>query len=128
MDRRAAHLQQSRRRQQEARAVEADGDRNNRLQQDRDHHRVRRMVDCQYSLFHQPAVHSKINKFHSGMTGLQVRTCITCMERFPGMTVKMTSAGTECIRCTKDEHSPKTFSSENNMVSNGGFPRGYQLI
>jgi len=66
-------------------------------------------------LLHHPAVQSKVRQFHSRMDSLQVSTCATCMERFPGMTVKMTSAGTECIRCTKDQHSPKTFSSDNNM-------------
>ena len=66
-------------------------------------------------LIHQPAVRSKIRKFHSGMAGLQVSTCVTCMEKFPGMTVRMTSAGTECIRCSRDKHCPKIYSSENNM-------------
>ena len=66
-------------------------------------------------LFQQPAVRSKMSKFHFGMAALQVTTCVTCMERFPGMTVRMTSAGTECLRCTRDKHIPKTYSSDNNM-------------
>ena len=66
-------------------------------------------------LLHQPVVHSKMNKFHSGMAGLHVSTCVTCMERFPGMTIRITPAGTECIRCNRDQQSPKAFSTENNM-------------
>ena len=33
------------------------------------------MVDCQYSLFHQPAVHSKINKSQSNT---QIAQCTKC--------------------------------------------------
>ena len=38
---------------------------------------------------------------------------VTCMERFPGLTVRVTPAGTECARCSWDQHSPKAFSCEN---------------
>ena len=34
---------------------------------------------------------------------------------FPGMTVRMTSAGTECLRYTGNKHTPKTYSFDNNM-------------
>ena len=70
-----------------------------------------------YALQHylQPAVTTKMNRFHSGIAALQVSTCVTCMERFPGMTVRMTSAGTECVRCFRDKYSPKAYSSQNNM-------------
>ena len=30
----------------------------------------------------------------------------------PGMTVRVTSAGTECICCTKNKHSPNAFSPD----------------
>ena len=69
----------------------------------------------QHPLLHQPTVRSKMAKFHTAMTSLQVSACVTCMERFPGMTVMITSAGTECARCSKDKHSPKAYSLENNM-------------
>ena len=76
-------------------------------------------LSCSHSheqpLFNRPAVRSKMNKFHSGIAALQVSTCVTCMEKFPGMTVKMTSAGTECIRCNRDKHTPKAYSLDNNM-------------
>ena len=66
-------------------------------------------------LLHQPAVPSKMSKFHSALAALEVSACVTCMERFPGMTVRVTSAGTECVRCTRDKHSPKAYSSDNNI-------------
>lgn len=61
-------------------------------------------------LFYHPPVQSKMSKFDSRMGSLQVSTCGTCMERFPGMTVRITSAKTECIHCNKDQQSP-----DNNM-------------
>ena len=49
------------------------------------------------------------------MASLQMSMCITCRERFPGLTLQMTPSGTECLRCVRDKHSPKTYSSLNNM-------------
>ena len=69
----------------------------------------------QQPLFNQPVVRSKMTTFHSRMAALQVSTCVTCMERFPGMTVTVTPAGTRCARCNRDQHSPKAFSCENNL-------------
>ena len=46
---------------------------------------------------HQPIVQSKISKFHSEMASLQMSLCITCRERFPGLTVRMTQSDTECF-------------------------------
>ena len=76
---------------------------------------TRHLCSSALSLLHQPAVTAKMNRFHSGIAALQVSTCVTCMERFPGMTVRVTSAGTECVRCAQDKHIPKTYSYENNM-------------
>ena len=64
---------------------------------------------------HQPMVQSKMSKFHSEMASFQMSMCITCCERFPGLTVRMTPSGTECLRCVRDKHSPKAYSSLNNM-------------
>ena len=69
----------------------------------------------QQPLLHQLAVRTTISKFHAGMAALQMSTCVTCMERFPGMTVRATSAGTECVRCNRDKHIPKVYSCDNNM-------------
>ena len=116
---RDARLHQLRVGQQQRRAAETQEERDARLHQLRVGQQQRRAAEIQAErvqpLLHQPAVRFKMSKFHSVMAALQVTTCVTCMERFPGMTVRMTSAGTECIRCTRDKHSPKTFSSDNNM-------------
>ena len=61
---------------------------------------------------HQPMVQSKMSKFHSEMASLQMSMCITCCERFPGLTVRMTPSGTECLRCVRDK---QAYSSLNNM-------------
>ena len=37
------------------------------------------------------------------------------METFPGLTVRATAAGNECVRCNRDKHNPKVYSCENNM-------------
>ena len=58
---------------------------------------------------------SWMRKFHSQLASLEVSTCITCLERSPGMTTRHTAAGTVCIRCHRDTHSPKAYSKENNM-------------
>ena len=89
-----------------------------RCQHDRERHRQQSLFSFSQSLPQQPLVHSKMSKFHFGMAALQVSTCITCMERFPGMTVTVTSAGTQCVyTCTlhRDKHNPKAYSSDNNM-------------
>ena len=38
--------------------------------------------------------------------------CITCMEAFPGLKVNSRS---ECVRCSRDKHTPKLYSMANNM-------------
>ena len=60
-------------------------------------------------LLHQLAVRTMMSKFHAGMAALQMSTCVTCMERFPGVTVRATS---ECVR---DKHIPNVYSCDNNM-------------
>ena len=54
------------------------------------------------SLFEQASVRSR----------MQVSSCITCHERFPGMSVRMSESGTECLQCGRDKHSPKSYSCE----------------
>ena len=66
-------------------------------------------------LLHQAVVKSRMNHFHSRMASLQVSTCVTCIEKFPGMTVRTTAAGTECVRCNRDKNRPKAYSCGNNM-------------
>ena len=75
------------------------------------------MATAEVPLFHQPRVLSKMVQFHSRLASLQFLKCITCLERFPGMTVRALPATneTECLRCSHDKHLPKLFSSANNM-------------
>jgi len=62
---RAARREQSRSRQQETGVAKTDAERSNELQQDQDYHWHHWAIDYQSSLVHQPAVHSKIARFHS---------------------------------------------------------------
>ena len=45
-------------------------------------------------------------------------TCVTCLKGFPVMSVRLASASSaesECLHCARDKHSPKLYSSANNM-------------
>lgn len=109
-------LRQYRLNQQQRIASETQWDTEARRQRDRISHRQQPLqVLSPQPLLHQSVVHSKMRKFHSGLAGLQVSACITCNESFPGMTVRFTSVGSECVRCFRDKHSPKMYSSLNNM-------------
>ena len=134
-DEREGRLHQLRVSQQQRLATETPDERDDRLHQLRVNHQQRVAAETpeqtearrqrhreshqpstgDQPLLLQPAVQSKMHKFHSQLINLKTSTCITCMERFPGMTVRATSAGTECVRCSRDKHSPKTYSLDNNM-------------
>ena len=45
------------------------------------------MDTAEVPLFHQPRILSKMVQFHSRLASLQILKCITCLERFPGITV-----------------------------------------
>ena len=113
---REARLQQLRHNQQQRIASETLQETEARRQRDRESHvQQTSAVTSNQPELHQPMVQSKMSKFHSEMASLQMSMCITCRERFPGLTVRMTSSGTECLRCVRDKHSPKAYSSLNNM-------------
>ena len=63
-------------------------------------------------LLEQKCVNDKMAKFHKDITALSSPTCITCMEAFPGLKV---SSRSECVRCSRDKHTPKLYSMANNM-------------
>ena len=48
--------------------------------------------------------------FHAHFATLDLSTCTTCLESFPGLQLHMESA--ECLRCSRDKH---ISSSANNM-------------
>ena len=106
-------LHQLRVSQQQQLATETNEVTESRRQHDRESH-VQPSA-CDQPLFLKPTVQFKTNKFHSQLMNLLMSICITCMERFPGMTVSATSAGTECARCSRDKHTPTTYSLDNNM-------------
>ena len=62
-----------------------------------------------------------MKQFHSKLANLQGGRCFTCLEAFPGMmsirSASTSSTQSECLRCTRDKHSPKLYFSANNMNS-----------
>ena len=77
------------------------------------HLQRRHPATSEFPLLQQPGVHSKMKTFHSKLASLTVSKCITCLERFPGLTVAIVSPdSTECVRCRRDNTSPR---SANNM-------------
>ena len=63
-------------------------------------------------LLEQKCVKDKMAKFHKDIAALSSPTCITCMEAFLGLKVNSRS---ECVRCSRDKHTPKLYSMANNM-------------
>ena len=51
--------------------------------------------------------------FHAEIAALEMQKCTTCSEAFPGLQLR--SHSTECMRCNRDKHVPKLYSSMNNM-------------
>ena len=83
---RAARLQDLRARQQETIASETPEETAARYQCDREAHSHRAPPVSTQPLLHQPSVHVRMKKFHSKLASLELSTCTTCLERFPGMT------------------------------------------
>ena len=111
----AARLQDLRARRQERIDSETPEETAARCRRDREAHSHRPPLVSAQPLLYQPAVQSRMRKFHSQLASLEVFTCTTCLERFPGMTTRHTAAGTVCIRCHRDTHTLKAYSRENNM-------------
>ena len=75
---------------------------------------VRRLIaQPQLPLFQQCSVKAKMHTFHANMATLDTPVCTTCSEKFPGL--QLYSNSTECLRCSRDKHIPKVYSSANNM-------------
>ena len=109
--------------------AQTEEERQARLEHNQQQHREYRSRHLQHSLIDQESAHSKVFKFHSKLAELQVNTCSTCAERFPGLTVKyaMPSGNAECSQCHNDKHIPKLFSFINNMHP-GPIPPELQVI
>ena len=92
--------------QQHRLAAESRDVREARCEHDRESHRRWREVDPALSLFHQPAVHSKMLQFHSRIAALHISRCVTCSERFPSMNVTAISPhsdDTERVQCRQTQ-------------------------
>ena len=108
---RAARLQRMRDRlASETEEERAGSEREAKLQRNREGQRGQQ---SQLPLFEQPSVQAKMRKFHAEIAGLEMQKCTTCSEGFPGLQLR--SHSTECVRCNRDKHVPKLYSSMNNM-------------
>ena len=114
---REVRLQQMSSSQRERLASENAEEREVRLQHDRESHREQRVQrtlgQLHFPLIQQRAVQVKMQKFHAHMAALEVSRCSMCSEAFPGL--HLHSGSTECVRCSRDRHTPKVYSTGNNM-------------
>ena len=53
----------------------------------------------------------KLTEFHQHLLCLESAKCSVCHEKFPSVHVDDTSI---CLRCHKDQHTPKLYSAGNN--------------
>ena len=94
-------------------AVKTDDEREARMECVTALMQQRRDLDERLPLHEQHHVQAAMHSFHAEMSSVQIPTCSTCMETFPGM--KINSRTSECLRCTRDRREPKLYSSSNNM-------------
>ena len=129
VEEREARLQQTRSSQVERLAAENAEEREARQQHDREslrEQRVQRTLgQLHLPLLQQRSVQAKMRKFHAHMAALEVSRCSTCSEAFPGLHLRPGS--TECVRCSRDKHTPKVYSTANNMHP-GPIPTQLQVI
>jgi formylmethanofuran dehydrogenase subunit E len=63
--------------------------------------------------FQQRSVQMKMRRFHDFFVTLNFSKCLTCSESFPDLQLR--SPTMECMRCYRDKHTPKLYSSANGM-------------
>ena len=116
---REARLRRTTVRERERLAAKTPQDREARLQQmsTQQHERVteERVQDRVSSsqLYKERSVQQKMKKLHAYFSSLDSPRCSVCSESFPGLQLR--SLSTECVRCSRDKHIPKVYSSANNM-------------
>ncbi len=110
---RHSRLHHMRTSQRDRRAAETEKEREARLQCDGKRCREQQAVSSELPLLHHQSVQMKMLKFHEHMASLDLLRCTTCLEQFPGL--QLCSQSTECLRCNRDKHTPKLYSSANNM-------------
>ena len=86
-------------------ATEITDERDARLEYERASHREQQTVQSQLPLFQ--------HVFHPGEYSYIGSVCVTCSERYPGL--QLHSNSTEHLHCSRDKHTPKVYSSDNNM-------------
>ena len=112
-EQREARLAQLHQDQQLRLSSETVAERQLRLQRDIYLHQRTRSIDTTVPLLNQPAVHKKIEKFHSDLCNLTNAFCPICHELLLGNSVG--SSNYSCQRCTRDSSLPKLYSLDNNM-------------
>ena len=111
---RTVRLQQMSANQHERLASETAEEREVWLRYYSDRHRELQVIQSQLPFrFNQRSVRTKMLRFHAHMASLDSPQCSTFSERFPGL--RLCSQSTECLRCSRDKHSPKVYSAFNNM-------------
>ena len=110
---REGRLQRMSTNQHERLAVETPEERESRLECYITRYMEQQSVQPQLPLFQQCSIQAKMRKSHANMATLDTQTCSTCSERFPGL--HFHSKSNECLRCSRDKHIPKLYSSANNM-------------
>ena len=63
--------------------------------------------------FKQCSVQMKMRRFHEYFCSLNSPRCSMCSESFPG--IQLRPPTTECMRCHRNKHTPKLYSSANGM-------------
>ena len=94
-------------------AAETTEERDARLECDRARHREQQNVQSQFPLLQQYSIQTKMRKLHTNMGTLDTPVCTTCSEGFPGL--QLYSKSTECLRCSRNKHTPKVYSSASNI-------------
>ena len=97
--------------QRERLAVETPEERELRLECCSTWYMEQQSVQPELPLFQQCSIQAKMRKFHANMATLDTPTCSTCSERFPSL--HFHSKSNECLRCSRDKHIPKLYSSAN---------------
>ena len=68
-----------------------------RRDRDREYHAQLEAVEP--SQLHNPHIHLKMKEFHSKLSTLKVSKCVTCLEGFPGLIVRLASASSAESEC-----------------------------
>ena len=107
-EQREVRLQQLSINQRERLAAETEEQREDRLQRISE-----RETPATDQPFKQRSVQMKMRRFHDYFASLSSPSCSTCSESFP--CIQLHSSTTESLRCHRDKHTPKLYSSTNNM-------------